>query len=602
MNKFIYKILILSNKQNSIKKQLHKKSINIDKTHFSLECVEKKYSPDLIEYNLSNCIIIDYENEELPIDEIIFYNNQCEIFIINNDTNKNKSSKTASIINKKELNPQFLINEFIKHRYNTPFYNEAKLIAKKDISRFYTPGHSGGNGLKNSETGKEFHKYFGENIFKHDISVSENGLGSIMDHSLFFCECEKMIARSYGCKEAFISVHGSSNSNEILISSLLNSGDKVIIDRNAHKSIIQSIILSESNPIFIDPNYDSEFDILLPGKESDIIRIIEKNTDAKLIIFTCPSYEGVMYNLRKIIEIVHSYNIKVMVDQSWGGHMHFHYDYYPDAIMCEADYVVISFHKILTSFSMASVILVNDPDFDNIRNEFINNYFMYSGTSVFYPTISSMDISRRIMSIEGKRILTIIRIWYDHINLALLDIDNINVLDNDQIMSYYNDNEKVGIDYSKLTVSYFRTGLSKQQMIDLFKMNSIVVEKINEYSFTIILSPGTNRTMSNKLISTLKSIKKIKGKREEMMHCKNYDNMEIKMTPNEAFKTKGEWIDPENAINRISASLIVPYPPGIPFIIPGQKITQTMVNTILSLMENNNTAIHGIINKKMKVV
>ncbi|MCK4523398.1 decarboxylase, partial [candidate division WOR-3 bacterium] len=88
----------------------------------------------------------------------------------------------------------------------------------------------------------------------------------------------------------------------------------------------------------------------------------------------------------------------------------------------------------------------------------------------------------------------------------------------------------------------------------------------------------------------------------EMMHCKNYDNMEIKMTPNEAFKTKGEWIDPENAINRISASLIVPYPPGIPFIIPGQKITQTMVNTILSLMENNNTAIHGIINKKMKVV
>lgn len=599
--KFTYMVRVLTQSSADRFSHISCENIAIEGNIFNINVTAAEYSERIVVENEADCLIIDMKKEQYDINDIVKYNNQIEIYIPREHYSGKESSNIFPYTRNK-LTAQSILGRFIKRRFNLPLFNGlAKLSAEKG-HRFYTPGHIEGKGLLTSRTGNLLYSHYGPNIFSDDISISDTRLGSLLIHTSAFRQCEKMIADAYNAKHAFITVQGSSTANKVIITSLLNKGDKVIIDRNIHKSIMHSIIIAGGVPRFINANFDSEFNILLPGRMDEIMRTIDENRDAKMLIFTSPTYEGVLYDLTEIISKAHSLGMKVLVDQAWGSHLHFNHNYYPGALMCGADYVAHSFHKTLTSFSMSSAILVNDPDFESISNDFIENYLVFASTSPFYPIAASMDVSRRQMSIEGKQTLNRIMDIYKSLASEIASIEGFRIMDIPHLSKYYGDTEHISIDYTKLTVSYNNSNISKKQLIALFNENNITVEKINDFSFTIILTPGIDNDDANQFIDVLKSVRRLKKKISKKVYSFNFDSISIKMTPQDAFFGEGEWIPIERAEGHICSILVVPYPPGIPLIIPGQVMDKHTVDNLINVMNIKGMEMHGIINNSIKVV
>lgn len=598
---FTYVVKVLTNGSADRFSHIICSDYTIEGSVFSIEIVSDEYSTENIVRNDAHCIIIDLKREQYSLDDIVLHNNQIEIYIPREHYTGNEFNNVFPYTRRK-LSSQSLLTRFIKRRFRLPLFNGIVKLSDEKGHRFYTPGHIEGKGLMSSGSGNIIYQRYGPDIFTDDISISDDRLGSLLMHSSAFKQCELMIANAYNAKHAFISVHGSSTANKVIITSLLNKGDKVIVDRNIHKSIMHSIIIAGGMPRFINANFDSSFNILLPGKKTDIMRMLDENRDAKMLIFTSPTYEGVLYDLTEIISKAHTLGMKVLVDQAWGSHLHFNSNYHPGALMCGADYVVHSFHKTLTAFSMSSAILVNDPDFETIRNDFIENYLVFASTSPFYPIAASMDVSRRQMSIEGKGILNRIKCIYDSLVSEICSIEGFNVMDIKHLNKYYSDTEHISIDYTRLTVSYNNSNVSKKQLVTLFRENNVTVEKINDFSFTIILTPGIDTDDANHFIDVLKSVRRLKRRISKKVYSFNFDNMDIRMMPQDAFFNEGEWIPVGESIGRISSILVVPYPPGIPLIIPGQLLDKHTVDNLLNVLNIKEMEMHGIMNNSIKVV
>ncbi len=561
MNKFEYKIPILSHKKIKLKKniQLFNTEFVINSIYTDINKIEK-YFP-------FNGILI---NDCKHIKYLLKTYSQIEIF-----TQKKCNIKNNRVFYIDNGNiSEYIINAFYNRRYITPFLN--KLKENRNVIRFCSPGHMG---KKNGS------------IYTDDISVSKLDIGSLLIHSGSFKQLEKKIANIYNTKYSFINVHGTSVSNRIIISTLLKKNDKIIVDRNIHKSIIHSIILSGAKPIFIKANYNKDFNVLLQGKHENILQTIKENKNAKLLILSNPSYEGIAIDLGNIINIAHNYNMKVLVDEAWGSHLIFSKKFPKSAIEYNADYIVQSFHKTLSSFTMSSVIHVNDKDFKKLENDFIENYLLYSSTSPFYPIIASIDSSIKEYAIYGEEYMRKIIKIYNYIKEKVVQTKNLRLL------SDFINNEYCSIDYSRITIG-FNYDIDIKRFNELLEKNNIVLEKNNGISFTILISHKTRKRDIDKLFNILNNLK-IKNKTRIYW---DYSDIKISLLPQIAFNSLGEWIDIKKSIGRISAVTVVPYPPGIPIIIPGQRIEKNTIMSILNNIKHNNAEIHGIIKNKIKVV
>ena len=603
MNEFTYKLLILQqdSKLEYLRKKIENQQIVKNNTRFTVKTIIFDQSDDMSDMFFQGIIIPDRISADNLVSKIIHYNNQAEIFLtFNSDSTGNEQDNIARI-QPGSITAKFIIEMFYRRRYSTPLYQGTRELTGDSI-RFYTPGHIRGASLKRTETGSEMYHYYGSHIFSDDISVSDMRPGSLLTHTSLFLEAERMIASAYSVKEAFIGVQGTSTSNKVVITTLANTGDKIIIDRNIHKSVVHSAIIAGAVPVFIKSNYNSLFNILMPGRKEDIIEAIENNKDAKLLVLTSPTYEGIIYNLTEIIEHAHRYGIKVFVDSAWGSHLHFNHHYYPDAVQCGADYIVHSFHKTLTAFSMATVTLVNDPDFAQMRNDFIENYLMFASTSPFYPIASSMDIARRMMSVEGKKILHRIMELYTYASGKISRMSDFRVMDTDYLRQFYTVPDDITIDYTKLTVGFNKSNVSKSEIVRKFNDFNIIPEKINDFSFTVLILPGTTKNDIDKLAEALLSRKRTKRKIIKKPQGFDFDDLTIEMNPQEAYFKAGEWIDVDESENRISSVLIVPYPPGIPLVIPGQRITEVLLSHIKHTISMKGIEMHGVLDNKIKVV
>lgn len=598
MNTFTYKLLIVSdsNGNEQIEKDI-KTYVKYKGKDYEIDYNSIDYSTDYIKSVSFHGILLAGKPSNEIINDVLKYNNQAEIFVTEGEFDNSQ----IALISQEHISEQ-IIAFFWSRRFNTPFYDELRKITDKPQFRFHSPGHIGGMGLQYSKTGEEFFQFLGPNVLKHDISVSDDRMGSLLSHSSVFQKAENMISSAYHCKETYISVLGSSTSNKVVITSLLDIDEKVIIDRNIHKSIMHSVIISGGKPVFVKANFNKDFNALMPGRKEDIIQAIEENKDAVLLVLTSPSYEGIYFDWTEVVEHAHKYKMKVLIDESWGSHMHFHHAFMPDALACGADYVVHSFHKTLSSFSLASVIHVNDPDFDSIKGDFLENYLMFASTSPYYPLVSSMDVSRMQISIEGREILGRVIEQYEYANKRIKEIGSYRVLDRNELSQFYTDTDEIKFDYNKITVSYNSTNISKRDINEIFKKRGIVVEKINDYSFTILQGTGVFTDDIKYLVDALGEARHMKKKYRKEPLSFNFDDFTMDMSPQDAFFSQGDWVEIEKCIGKVSACMVVPYPPGIPVIIPGQVISEEIATSLEKMLKVKKMEIHGIFDGKIKIV
>ena len=390
----------------------------------------------------------------------------------------------------------------------------------------------------------------------------------------------------------------------MIFQTLLAPGEKLLLDRNCHKSVHHGVVLSGALPVYMDSSANKKYSIFGPVPKKTILKAIEDNPDSKTLILTSCTYDGLRYDLPPIIAAAHAKNIKVIIDEAWYGHAYFHPEFRPTALEAGADYSTQSTHKVMSAFSQASMIHVNDADFN--EHIFRENYNMHTSTSPQYAMIASLDVARRQMSMEGYKLLSRTLELAAELRTQINSTKVFRVLELDDMLPDELKQDGIRLDPTKITLDVSKSGYTVEELQrELFEHYNIQVEKTTFNTLTLLLTIGTTRSKCSRLYDALMRIARegrAPRKLEQMHGIPRFT--ELKYLPRDTYFSEGEMLpllakkSQANAelIGRISADQIVPYPPGIPVLVPGQLITADILEYLISLLgSQKHIELHGLV-------
>lgn len=396
-------------------------------------------------------------------------------------------------------------------------------------------------------------------------------------------DAQKLLANAYGSDEAFFITNGTTGAIHTMILSVLKPGDKIIIPRNIHKSVINALIISGAVPVFIQPEYDFNLGISLNIDYKKLELIIEENKDAKALFLLNPTYYGACSDLESIIKICRSNNILVLVDEAHGAHFPFHDDLPVSGISLGADMCAVSIHKTGGALTQASALLLNSNNVDS--KKVLQSINMLQSTSASYLLMASIDGARANLVTNGREQLSKALNLSRYARSKLNKIKGIKV----QTKSSINIRGAEFLDETKLCINFKDLNLTGFEVYDLlYKEFSIQVELGDLYNILALVSIGTTKSDIDKLINAIKIIAKMPREKNLLKDIKiNPTNPQISISPREAYYSNKESIQINKSINRICGECIMAYPPGIPIISPGEIITKDIIDHIKILKDSN---------------
>lgn len=497
-----------------------------------------------------------------------------------------------------------ILNAQIAERARTPFYDALKayVLAAKDA--WHTPGHSSGDSLRGSPWVNEFYEFMGEHVFDADLSVSVKALDSLMEPTGVIAEAQQMAAKAFGARKTFFATNGTSTANKVILQTLIAPGEKMLLDRNCHKSVHHGVVLSGARPIYLDSSVNRKYGVFGPVPKKTILKAIDEHPDAQLLVLTSCTYDGLRYDLKPVIDAAHAKNIKVLIDEAWFSHARFHPDLRPTALESGADYATQSAHKTLTAFSQAAFIHVNDPTFK--EHLFRENFNMHTSTSPMYSMIASLDVGRKQAVLEGYKLLERTLMLAAELRQQINSTGVFRVLDLDDLLPDEVKGDGIRLDPTKITVDISSCGMTVDELQqELFTRFNITIEKSTFNTITLLLTIGTTRSKCSRLYDALMRIGREKRAPRRLYRTPDLPPFtELVYLPRDAYYCGGELIpllddnDQPNAAlkGRICADQIVPYPPGIPVLVPGQRITENIVEYLIRYLRvQNKVELHGVV-------
>ncbi|MWV12473.1 lysine decarboxylase [Pseudomonas sp. R-28-1W-6] len=551
-----------------------------------------------------------------------------------------------------------------------PFFKALVQHTEQSNYSWHTPGHGGGVAYRKSPVGQAFHQFFGENTLRSDLSVSVPELGSLLDHTGPLAEAEARAARNFGADHTFFVINGTSTANKIVWHSMVGRDDLVLVDRNCHKSILHSIIMTGAIPLYLCPERN-ELGIIGPISLSEFSKeSIQAKIDAsplakgrapkvKLAVVTNSTYDGLCYNAELIkrtladsVEVLH-------FDEAWYAYAAFHEFYagrYGMGTECGEKTPLVftthSTHKLLAAFSQASMIHVQDGGARQLDRERFNEAFMmHISTSPQYGIIASLDVASAMM--EGPAGRSLIQETFDEalsFRRALANLRQ-NLKAEDWWFSIWQPPQaesaqtgdwllqpnaawhgfgEIAEDYvllDPIKVTLVMPGLSAEGVLaesgipaavvsKFLWERGLVVEKTGLYSFLVLFSMGITKGKWSTLLTELLEFKRLydanvalvdalpsvaredvaryagMGLRDlcEQLHACYRENAtakalkrmytvlpQVAIKPADAYnqlvRGEVEAVPIEQLEGRIAAVMLVPYPPGIPLIMPGERFT-----------------------------
>jgi len=494
----------------------------------------------------------------------------------------------------------------IDDRRRTPFADALTDYVRASRDSWHTPGHFGGASLSHSQWAKQFYDLVGANVFALDLSVSVAELDSLHEPHSVIAQAKDLAAKAFGSDHTYFATNGSSTANKVILQALVQPGDKLLVDRGSHKSVHHGIIMSGAQPVWLEPTCNLELGLMGPVSKQDIFAAIDANPDAVLIFLTSCTYDGLRYDMKPICDYAHQHGIKVVVDEAWFAHGYFHPKLRPTALESGADYVTQSTHKVLSAFSQASMIHVNDPDFDEHRfQEYFN---MHASTSPQYSMLASLDVARMQASMEGfSRLDTALAFasrLRDEINL----LANLRVLEPSEIIAPELANDSIGFDPTKLTIDLRRFPLNGSQLQKLLlDKYQIQVEKYTEHTLSLLITIGTTQSKVDRMLAALTEVSIAQEGNLAVVEGVSLPKLPLPtaqfIRPRDALKLAHEDIalyDEEGRVNkllvgRVSQDLLAPYPPGVPLLTPGEIIGESVLEWLTRWIECDDEAeVHGL--------
>ncbi len=436
------------------------------------------------------------------------------------------------------------------------------------LAHFDVPGHKGGRG------NKELTEFLGATAMSLDVN-SMKPLDSLCHPISVIKDAQELAAAAFGADESFFIVNGATAGVQAMIMSVCNTGDKIIMPRNVHRSAINALVVCGALPVYINPGTNKELGIPLGMSTQDVRRAIAENPDAKAILVNNPTYYGICSNLSEIVALAHANHMLVLADEAHGTHFYFHDKLPISAMAAGADMAAVSIHKTGGSLTQSSILLTrNSVNADYVR-QVIN---LTQTTSASYLLLSSLDIARKNLCVNGYAMFTK---TMDFANYARDEINRLG--------GYYafgtelvNDDTVFAFDSTKLSVHTRNIGLAGIEVYDLLRDDyGIQIEFGDIGNILAIISAGDRNMEIERLISALAEIKRLHEKDSQGLFDHEYINPQIVMGPKDAFYSKKKAVLLEESVGHVCGEFVMSYPPGIPTLAPGERITQDILNHIV---------------------
>ncbi|MFZ3171465.1 MAG: aminotransferase class I/II-fold pyridoxal phosphate-dependent enzyme [Carboxydocellales bacterium] len=464
----------------------------------------------------------------------------------------------------------------INNQNHTPVFDAVKKYVTDDILPFHVPGHKQGRGLK------EFCDFVGKDLMAIDLTCFE-GTDNICNPLDVIKEAQELAAKAYGADHAFFLVNGTTSGIQAMIMSVCKPGDKIILPRNAHKSAIGGIILSGAVPIYIQPEVCSQHGIALTVTPEKVKAALEQHPDAKGVFIVNPTYYGYASDLKAIVDIAHDFDVPVLVDEAHGAHLSFHRQLPISAMQAGADMSAASTHKLVGSLTQSSLLLLREGFVNPKRVKGVLN--LSQTTSPSYILLASIDVARKQMALQGKQLLERTLNLADMARRKLKKIEGLQVLGEEMLANtgcYAWDPTKLAINVRKLGLS----GFDVEKI--LRREYGIQVELADLYNVLFLFSIGDNQATVSRLLVAMEAIasgQKLKNITKIGTHLPA--TSELVFTPQVAFYSDTRIVKLEEAEGEIAAEMIMAYPPGIPILCPGERITPEIIEYVRVLKQEN---------------
>ncbi|MCX7962402.1 MAG: aminotransferase class I/II-fold pyridoxal phosphate-dependent enzyme [Burkholderiales bacterium] len=496
-----------------------------------------------------------------------------------------------------------ILNAQIREKARTPFYDQLKSYVSMAKDQWHTPGHASGESLRGSPWVNDFYEFMGEHVFDADLSVSVPMLDSLMNPTGVIAEAQNLAAKAFGARRTFFATNGTSGANKVIFQTLLAPGEKLLLDRNCHKSVHHGVVLSGAHPVYLESALNRRYGLYGPVPKKTILAAIRRHPDAQALVLTSCTYDGLRYDLAPIVAAAHARGIKVIVDEAWYGFARFHPEFRPTALEAGADYATQSTHKVLSAFSQASMIHVNDPDFR--EHLFRENFNMHTSTSPQYALIASLDVARKQAVMEGYKLLARTLALARELRAQIDSTGAFRCLTLADLLPEEVRADGIRLDPTKVTVDISGCGYTVDELqAELFDRYNIQIEKSTFNTITLLLTIGTTRSKVSRLYDALMRIaRERRAPRRPVRSPEIPAFTRLRYLPRDAYYCGGELVpvfDERERVNRalagrVCADGIVPYPPGIPLLVPGQAITREIVEYLGGVLRSQKRIeLHGI--------
>lgn len=446
-------------------------------------------------------------------------------------------------------------------KVDAPIVEALKKSVENPTYQFHIPGHTKGQGVY-----PEFKKLIGKKALLVDTTDEFDNLGTLNPATGPIHEAEILAAKAFGAKKTFFLLNGSTVGNLAIAMGLTKKGQKIITNRNCHRSILTGLIISGADPLWLVPKRLDEWGLWGSVSPEDVEDLLKNNCDVGLVWITNPTYEGVVSDVKSIGEICKKYNVPLIVDEAHGCLWNFNEHLPETSLKLGADAVVHSLHKTGGSMSQSSMLHIGETS--NIDEAKIEKALkLLHTTSPSLMLLGSLDASRaNLESVSGKKQIERAIRNAKYLRKRIDKIPSIHQLKPD--FGYQ-------IDVTKIFIK--ADGLSGKRLEAILEIDfHIEVESASDVGLLILSNIGNRRSDFVYLADCLEKISK--KEYSDLGYLENKKHMPmltpiIKMNCREAYFSDKETVRKEDAIGRISGEIIAECPPGISILVPGELIT-----------------------------
>ena len=450
---------------------------------------------------------------------------------------------------------------------NAPIYEALETFRNMRVVPFDVPGHKRGRG------NPELTRFLGQQCVGIDVN-SMKPLDNLCHPISVIHEAEDLAADAFGAEHAFLMVGGTTSAVQSMVLAVCKQGDEIILPRNVHRSVINALVLCGAIPVYVNPDVDKRIGISLGMQREKVRKAIEEHPNAVAVFVNNPTYYGVCSDLRAIVDMAHEAGMLCLADEAHGTHFYFGENLPVSAMAAGADMSSVSMHKSGGSLTQSSFLLAGPNVNEGYIRQIIN---LTQTTSASYLLMSSLDISRRNLALRGKRIFEQV---CEMANYAREEIN--------QIGGYYafgkeliNGDSVFDFDPTKLSVHTLDLGLAGIEVYDILRDDyDIQIEFGDLGNILAYLSIGDRVQDLERLVSALAEIRRLFKKDPTGMLSQEYIEPDVVLSPQNAFYSKKVSLPLGQTLGRVCAEFVMCYPPGIPVLAPGEKVTDEILQYI----------------------